>query len=418
MSHYIVIPIFSDSSIHPLHKDNRLSLLYVKKLGEKSEMLTFNHLDQLQADSFDFLGDDVILTPNKKFLLYAHPFKNVYDISLLNYYAQNIPLNTLDLRSEALNILYDSYYGFSNTNEIIPIYKHLEYCDAISDEIERIWEKRHDVNFESYEKYNEEAILSFYSIDKRGIKVSGVWDKKLRKHVSNGTLYSDCSLHTSTGRPSNNFGGVNFVALDSDKKKYVVPKNDMLIEFDYDAFHVRLIANLIDYEFPEGSAHDHLAKLYCVDREEGKKMTFQYLYGGVPWEVVQLNPFFDSVNNLIEILWEEFNDTGKIETPIYKRPIFKRNHVDITKTKLFNYYIQAAETEQNIKTIIKLQRYLYKRKTQLILYIYDAFLIDFSNEDGIDILKKIKKILESDNHLTKSKVGFDYGSMKDASHKL
>jgi hypothetical protein len=181
---------------------------------------------------------------------------------------------------------------------------------------------------------------------------------------------------------------------------------------------VRLIANLIDYEFPEGSAHDHLAKLYCVDREEGKKMTFQYLYGGVPWEVVQLNPFFDSVNNLIEILWEEFNDTGKIETPIYKRPIFKRNHVDITKTKLFNYYIQAAETEQNIKTIIKLQRYLYKRKTQLILYIYDAFLIDFSNEDGIDILKKIKKILESDNHLTKSKVGFDYGSMKDASHKL
>ena len=117
-------------------------------------------------------------------------------------------------------------------------------------------------------------------------------------------------------------------------------------------------------------------------------------------------------------MWEEFNRTGKIETPIYKRPIFKRNHTDITKTKLFNYYIQAAETEQNIKTIIKLQRYLYKRETQLILYIYDAFLIDFSNEDGIDILKEIKKILESDNYLTKAKAGFDYGSMKDVSHKL
>ena len=104
------------------------------------------------------------------------------------------------------------------------------------------------MNFESYEKYNEEAILSFHSIDKKGIRVSGIWDKKLKKHISNDMLYSDYSLYTSTGRPSNNFGGVNFVALDNDKRKYVVPKNDMLIEFDYDAFHVRLIANLIDYD--------------------------------------------------------------------------------------------------------------------------------------------------------------------------
>ena len=29
---YIVIPIFSDPFLHPLHKDNGLSLLYVKEL--------------------------------------------------------------------------------------------------------------------------------------------------------------------------------------------------------------------------------------------------------------------------------------------------------------------------------------------------------------------------------------------------
>jgi hypothetical protein len=117
-------------------------------------------------------------------------------------------------------------------------------------------------------------------------------------------------------------------------------------------------------------------------------------------------------------LCDEFNKTGKIETSIYKRSIFKRNHQDITKTKLFNYYIQAVETEQNIKTIIELQRYLYMMKSSLILYTYDSFLIDFNKEDGAETMKNIKKILESNNYLTKAKAGFNYSSMKDITQKL
>ena len=115
---------------------------------------------------------------------------------------------------------------------------------------------------------------------------------------------------------------------------------------------------------------------------------------------------------------EEFNKTGKIETPIYKRPIFKQNHKKITKTKLFNYYIQAVETEQNIKIIIELQRYLYMIKSSLILYTYDSFLIDFDKRDGEKALKNMKKILESDIYLTKVKVGFDYNLMRDITNKL
>ena len=60
MSEYIVIPIFADNFLHPLHKNNSLSLLYVKEIGEESQILTFNHLDQLQTDNFDFLKDKTI----------------------------------------------------------------------------------------------------------------------------------------------------------------------------------------------------------------------------------------------------------------------------------------------------------------------------------------------------------------------
>ena len=79
MQEYIVIPIFSDNLLHPLHKKNHLSLLYVKEIGKESQILTFDHVDSFQVDNFNFLKDKTILAINKKFLSYAYPFKNIYD---------------------------------------------------------------------------------------------------------------------------------------------------------------------------------------------------------------------------------------------------------------------------------------------------------------------------------------------------
>ena len=42
---YIVIPIFSDPFLHPLHKDNGLSLLYIKGDGGDSQMICQFHPD-------------------------------------------------------------------------------------------------------------------------------------------------------------------------------------------------------------------------------------------------------------------------------------------------------------------------------------------------------------------------------------
>jgi hypothetical protein len=56
-------------------------------------------------------------------------------------------------------------------------------------------------------------------------------------------LYSQYNLWTTTGRPSNSFGSVNFAALPPEKRKGFVAENDSLIEFDFDAYHLRLIAD-------------------------------------------------------------------------------------------------------------------------------------------------------------------------------
>ena len=91
MNSYIVLPIFIDNYLHPLHKDNDLSLLYVKELNQESQILTFDHLDSLSEDNFDFLEDSIILTPNKKHLLSIHPFKTVYD-QLISFSKRLIPM--------------------------------------------------------------------------------------------------------------------------------------------------------------------------------------------------------------------------------------------------------------------------------------------------------------------------------------
>ena len=90
----------------------------------------------------------------------------------------------------------------------------------------------------------------------------------------------------------------------------------------------------------------------------------------------------------------------------------------MNKNKLFNYLIQAYETESNIKTIIKLKQYLLDKKTKLVLYGYDSFLFDFSKDDGVSTLTELKNILERNGHMVKSQAGPNYGEMNDISDRL
>ena len=103
----------------------------------------------------------------------------------------------------------------------------------------------------------------------------------------------------------------------------------------------------------------------------------------------------------------------------------------MNRNKVFNYLIQALETESNIKKILSIQHYLLGKKTKLVLYGYDSFLFDFSNEDGVETLREIKKILENDvpwlptNRVdyepyfkTKIKMGDTYNSIKDITKRL
>ena len=388
--------------------NDSLSLLYVKLLSGKEFILPFNHSETLDLEISSLDSDTKKYTYDRKKLNHYIKLTNVIDVNLMQYMNEGTPITIEETDTNSHNFLNMRYYKKDSINTIIPVLKHLEKSRKIAKILEDVIEKyNQSVNL----SYNDEVLNNLNYIEQNGIYT--IEDK----------VFSEYNIYTSTGRPSNRFGGINFAALnkkDGSRKPYVSRfKNGVLVEMDFDAYHLRLIADKIDYDFPNGSVHEHMAKFYGVGYEEAKTLSFQYLYGFIPHEVVQMNPYFSRVHDYIEELWKEFNSKEFIVSDIYNRQLHKKNLGDMNANKLFNYTIQLMETENNMKALTRLIPEIKDYKSKLILYSYDSFLLDFNMEDGLDYLKKVKQILEQDGkYPVKVSWGLNYHEMKDITEKF
>jgi len=402
----IIVPISCDDNKHPIN--DSLSLLYVKLLSGKEFILPFNHSETLNLKIPSLDSNTKKYTYNRKKLNHYIKLTNVIDVNLMHYMNEGSPITIEETDTNSHNFLNMKYYKKDSVNTIIPVLKHLEKSRKIAKILEEVIAKHgSSVNM----SYNDEVLDNLSYIEKNGLQT--IDDK----------VYSEYNIYTSTGRPSNRFGGINFAALnkkDGSRKPFISRfKNGVLVEMDFDAYHLRLIADKIGYEFPEGSVHEHMAKFYGVGYEEAKTLSFQYLYGFIPQEVVQMNPYFSKVHDYIEELWKEYNSKEFIVSDIYNRQLHKKNLRDITANKLFNYTIQLMETENNMKALTRLIPEVKDYKSKLILYSYDSFLLDFNMEDGLNYLKKVKKILEQDGKFpVKVSWGLNYHEMKDITEKF
>ena len=402
----IIIPIPCDNNKHSAN--TKLSLLYVQLLSGKEFILPFNHSETINIELPNLESNTKKYTYDRKDLNNFVILDNVIDVNLMHYMGTNIPLDIDDIDTNAHNFFNMRYYKKENINTIIPVLKHLEKCRKISQLLKDTIEKCNQyVNM----TYNDEVLDNLTYIESNGLQ------------TTTELVYSEYNVFTSTGRPSNRFGGTNFAALnktDGSRKPYISRfKNGVLVEMDYDAYHLRLIADKVDYKFPKGSVHEHMAKFYGCDYEESKRKSFHYLYGGIPIDVVQLNPYFSRVYDFIKDLWKEYNSKEFIVSDIYNRRIYKKNLRDMNANKLFNYTIQLMETESNMRVLTKLIPEIKDDKSKLVLYNYDSFLFDFNMEDGLEYLNRVKDILEQDSKFpVKVSWGLNYHEMKDITEKF
>lgn len=252
--------------------------------------------------------------------------------------------------------------------------------------------------------------LAFYGVDQM-------------QHVKNNTVFSQYNLFTSTGRPSNRFGGINFAAMnkeDGSRASFISRhgKDGMLVLMDYSAFHPRLIANLANYQMPfEVSPYQYLATFFSKTATPtapqvavAKVKCFQQMYGGIREQFLHI-PYFRSTQTYIDHRWAFFEKNGYVETPIYFRKIKECHIDDPTPNKLFNYILQAYETEVAVQTLSQVSKFLDGKKTQPILYTYDSLLYDFHREDGKETLKRIHDIMVDGRFPIKVYAGKSYDEM-------
>jgi len=409
----VIIPIAQDVSKH--HTDTDISVLYLYDISTKSEFI----LNQCHNDAQRFNLNSLKSAKNLgNHFVYGQEYLDKYlsqslDLELYYWFAIN---DQLEINYPSVYNFYErNFLGISNVGNSIPLAIHIDYAREIKNKFIGIYGS---VDIIVFKRYCTDVFKEFKRLERNYIPT----DKSLLDLEYKGlSLKSNYRLYTSTGRPSNAFSGINLAALNKvDESRKIIKADDgfRLVEFDFDAYHLRLIANLIDYQLPKGNLHDYFGRQYFKtpflnneDYEKSKIISFQMLYGQIKEEYEHID-FFAKVNSYRKKIYEKYLADSFIETPIYKRRMLKGNLGKMSATKLFNYILQAYETEYNSLMLRQIQDYIYEYVSNLILFTYDSFLIHLKKEEATNVLNGIKKIMNQGNMSTSTKHGKNYHEMK------
>jgi hypothetical protein len=389
----LIFPVWTSTTEHELATS--ISFIYCR--SESNEwIINLNHIDA-NTCSISRINDLV----NSDTLVYGNRYLQTCGIDYeWAYFEQwGVPFRFEDFSEP----VYKGFRnGYSDMNGCIPIVKWFEQLQRLP---------MPTISDPSIRRYSTH-ISVLGRIEESGLHINPEIIKS--KHIHNGLVYTKYNPYTITGRPSNRHGGINWAALNKSDgiREGIISRweGGQFIQMDYESYHIRLIARLIGYELPtDKTAHQYFAELYGVDYEEAKRITFRYLYGGMDAVALEI-PFFRKVNEWSEKMWNDFVIRGYIETPVFKRRIGFKRIEEPSQQKVFNYLLQALETEVNYKKLAELVEYMGTKKSKIVLYTYDAILIDL-HPNEMAIINEASAILSRGGFPVRTYCGQNYGEL-------
>ena len=396
----LLIPVWSSHKAHEW--GTHLSFLYYRTETDDG-IINFNHVDAFTLPNFPIhklCNENTLVLGNR----YVQSVGLDYEWVYFEEYGK--PFNF----SEWVETLFKGYRSdYNELNDCIPLMKWYELLQSIPD----------IQNRQSWYRIYSDSIKELGRLEGAGVKVE---EEKFidrfsfsPKNIYEGRVYTKYNPYTTTGRPSNRHLNVNYSALNKSdgSRECFVSRFDggTLLQFDYESYHIRLIAKIVGYEFPKGeTAHQHLANLYGCDYETAKALTFKYLYGGLDSFAREI-PFFQIVDKYIKEVYQKFVISGVLKTPLYGREIHFTKIEGGTEQKVFNYLLQALETEVNYKKMSDILNEMSGMKSKLILYTYDAFLIDAHPMERDEILKLLPTIMEKGGFPVRIDEGINYNNL-------
>lgn len=414
--------ILGNNQYHP--KLNSMIGVYYRT-KEKGYLLPISHSEtfSLPVQAIrDFLASHKRLYCfDQKLVSYFLDTSNMVDVGFLIMNEEN-KLPEIDAEPLIYREFYRKYSHGPQLNRLIPIVKIYERSENIYEKYAPYIGKD-----SGWYDFTSSMIEAYKKVEEVGIKVDPLKFEDYFQFVNrkfsisqNDRIYSSYNLYNLTSRPTNAFNGVNFLAINKDdnSRECFLPTDSMLIELDFEAYHLKMIANLVqEYTDSTESIHKLLAREYfqkedISDEEykQAKDISFKQMYGGVLEEVLHI-PFYNKIVKMQDHLWELYNHQNGLYLPTGR---FLKKSENLYKQKVFNYYIQNLETTYNVDLLTAIQKELGSYKSKVILVVYDAFLVDLHSEDGKEFILKVKEIIKKQGLTAQFKYGSNYNSLKKA----
>lgn len=399
----IAIPIYRHPEQHPaIYSPLCLYLKDVKT--NHSFLINFYHSEAMQVPTSRVLGwletIDIIYTLDRK---------------AFNYFYHGTNTNTLPeikhKTSQAINYFSRRHYNDPDLGNIIPIVKHYEDCEKIAEELTK------EIPTYKPDEFRKQAEDIFWNIERNGLKITDSIEEYFKIErpflsLYNNYILTQYNLKNITGRPSNNFNSINFAALTKDNgcRSVFIPRNEIFMEIDLVAYHPTLISKLVNYQSPTGDIYEDFGEVYGMDRKEAKGLVFKQLYGNVFDEYKDFE-FFKLTTAYIDKTWNKYQAEGYVKG-VYGKYTFKKDELpNMNPQKLFNYLIQNYETVNNIMLLKEIFKVLEGRRSKIVLYTYDAILLDLSKEDK-DAIRSIVSIFKEERLRITMNVGNNYNTLQ------
>ena len=388
----IVVPIPTDDRVHPTQaqiialalKDIQSGQSYIVSLShpEATYHMTKIDIEILQGNLY-CTDVPLIWSFFNNNTLYR---SQIYDYDIIKYLRTNTKPERLiqPIITHYNNVMV----ACRKTNALVSLLKLQERVEKLSVDTELP---------DGYRFYSQILKGALNWIQYNGIQVNvskfkSAYGKTFSRYEDK--CYTQYNYYTTTGRPSNRFGGVNFAAIPKDKTRECFisrfGKSGTLVELDFNSYHPRLIASLVGYDFGDENVYEHLAKHYhntpnptAEQIKQAKEDTFRQLYGGINKEYLGIE-FFKKTDDLAKGLWSHMKEYGWIQSPLSGRKLIMSNYKDLTLYTLFNYFIQMYETEHNAIIVQDMSEHWMQagvEKSVPILYTYDSILFDIHKDE-------------------------------------
>ena len=205
-----VYPVAVDAFLHSVQ--NKLSSLHFLFDDGTYYTVSVNHPD---APHFEVDLSNVyqLVTLYQKELKQLIATSNVIDLATV-LHMNGVEIPTYRDYYTAMIHQIKNQFKFKNLHYSIPLTSWVETAEATLQHYKNLYKKYEETEqTEAFQFINQITIPTLTKIEN-----AGLWT------TDNQLVYSDYNIYTSTGRPSNAFGGINFAALnknDGTREKFI-----------------------------------------------------------------------------------------------------------------------------------------------------------------------------------------------------